>query len=175
MGIGQPLDVVGLREIAQRLGVKPQTAAAWRVRGLLPPEEGTVSGAPCWRWTTIERWAAVTGRLGGVAEFVQNETPGWRAVDQARVIISAGVVVCQATAPFPQPMTDGTVQQRVRIQANDRNWYDLTEADYKRGIGIASNGEKIAKAVLAAGAAVAGIIVLSEAAKGGGMSGGGAG
>jgi hypothetical protein len=36
------LDIVGVKEIAERLGVKPQTAAAWRHRGLLPPPEGTV-------------------------------------------------------------------------------------------------------------------------------------
>ncbi len=169
--VNESLDVVGIREIAQRLGVKPQTAATWRVRGLLPAEEGTVSGAPCWRWSTIEAWAAATGRLGGVAEFVQDQTPGWRALDQEPVVFSAGVVVRRVTGPFPQPMTDGTVQSRVRIQAWDGNWYDLTHDDYKRGTGSATR-DGLAKAVLAAGAAALGIIVLSEAAKGGGGSGG---
>lgn len=164
--------MVGLREIAQRLGVKPQTAAAWRVRGLLPAEEGVVSGAPCWRWSTIEAWASATGRLGGVAEFVRDQTPGWRSVDQEPVLFAAGVVVRQVSGPFPQPMTNGTVQTRVRIQAADGNWYDVTQENYKRGVG-ASSGDGLAKAVLAAGAAALGIIVISEAAKGGGGAGAG--
>lgn len=169
--VKDPLDVVGLREIAHRLGVKPQTAATWRLRGLLPEEEGTVSGAPCWRWSTIEAWAAATGRLGGLAEFTQEQTPGWRALDQEPVVFHAGVVVRRVTGPFPQPMTDGTTQSRVRILAWDGIWYDLTHENYKRGTGSAS-GDGFAKTVLAAGAAALGIIVLSEATKGGAARGG---
>lgn len=163
----ETLDIVGLKEIAERLGVKQQTAAAWNYRQLLPAHEGTVSGMPAWRWATIERWAAETGRLGGVAEFVADQTPGWRAVDQEPVAFQAGVVVRQLTGPFPQPMTDGSVQQRVRIQAADGNWYDLTHDDYRQGTGTVSQGERFAKAALAIAGAVAGIIVLNEAAKGG--------
>ncbi len=59
-----PLDVVGVKEIARRLNVRPQTAAAWKHRKLLPDPEGYVSGAPCWRWSRIETWAADTGRIG---------------------------------------------------------------------------------------------------------------
>lgn len=56
-------DPVGLAEIAERLGVRRQTAKDWKQRGLLPAPEGTVSGAPTWNWPTIERWARKTGRL----------------------------------------------------------------------------------------------------------------
>ena len=60
-----PLDVVGIKEIAIRLGVKQQTAAQWKYRKLLPDPEGYVSGAACWRWSRIESWAIDTGRMGG--------------------------------------------------------------------------------------------------------------
>jgi hypothetical protein len=164
------LDIVGLKELAVRLGVRQQTAAVWRYRGLLPPEEGVVSGAPCWQWGTIENWAKQTGRIGGVAEFVQDRTPGWRVIDQERVEFTPGVVVRQVSQPFPQPLTNGQVQTRVRIQAADGQWYELTHEDYKRGIGAGGN-DRLAKVVLAAGAAALGIIVINEASKGGGGSG----
>lgn len=57
------LRIVGVKEMAERRGVKQQTAAAWGYRGLLPPPEGTVSGYSAWRWVTIYRWARRTGRL----------------------------------------------------------------------------------------------------------------
>jgi hypothetical protein len=37
----RPNDIVGIKEIAEQLGRKPQTAALWRHRGLLPKEEGS--------------------------------------------------------------------------------------------------------------------------------------
>ena len=58
----EPLRIVGIKEIAERLGVAQQTAAVWRFRGLLPEPEGYVSGMPAWRWVTIWRWARRTGR-----------------------------------------------------------------------------------------------------------------
>ena len=57
-----PLRIVGVKEIAERLGVRQQTAAVWGTRGLLPKPEGMVSGNPAWRWVTIYRWARRTGR-----------------------------------------------------------------------------------------------------------------
>ncbi len=60
-------DPVGLVEIAQRLGVKRQTAKDWKQRGLLPPPPWTVSGSPAWDWSQIEKWARETGRLGDPA------------------------------------------------------------------------------------------------------------
>ena len=162
----EPLDIVGLKEIAERLGKKQQTAAAWRYRGLLPPEEGTVSGAPAWSWATIERWAKETGRLGGVAEFVLEKTPGWRVMDGALVEITAGVVVQQVSAPFPHQLPDGRVQMRVRFLASiDRQWYELPHDAYLKAIGVASEGG-IGKALLAAGVILGVIIVAGEASKG---------
>lgn len=59
----QRLDIVGVREIADLLGVKPETPKAWRVRGLLPEPDGWVSGRPAWRRSTILKWAEQTGRM----------------------------------------------------------------------------------------------------------------
>ena len=56
-------DVVGEKEIAERLGVKRQTVRAWVAWGTFPAPQWTVSGAPAWRWKTIEAWARATGRL----------------------------------------------------------------------------------------------------------------
>lgn len=54
---------VGCVEVAARLGVKRQTVAQWRVRGVMPAPAWTVSGQPCWDWSTVEAWALRTGRL----------------------------------------------------------------------------------------------------------------
>lgn len=63
------MEPVGLKEIAERLGVKRQTAGVWRMRGVLPDEAGKVSDVPWWDWADIKRWAAKTGRapLKGVS------------------------------------------------------------------------------------------------------------
>lgn len=50
-------------EIAERLGIRRQTVAVWKVRGLLPEPWRIVSGVPMWEWRDIERWARQTGRL----------------------------------------------------------------------------------------------------------------
>jgi hypothetical protein len=160
------LDIVGLKEIAERLGVKQQTAAAWRYRSLLPPQEGTVSGAPAWTWGTIERWARATGRLGGVAEFVVDKTDGIRVFDGAPVEITAGVVVRQVSPPFPQQLRNGRVEQRVRfLAAVDGQWYELPHQNYLRATGAAAD-DRFTKALIAAGAVAGAIILVGEASKG---------
>lgn len=55
--------VVGLREIADRLGVEYRTTVIWRQRGVLPEPSTFVGRSPVWDWRTIERWAVKTGRL----------------------------------------------------------------------------------------------------------------
>ena len=55
---------VGGLEIAARLGVRRETVAMWKIRGLLPASRWTVSGEDAWDWTLdIEPWAARSGRL----------------------------------------------------------------------------------------------------------------
>jgi hypothetical protein len=56
-------DPVGTREIAERLGVRQQTVAQWKLRGRLPPPRWSISGNPAWNWPTIAKWARETGRL----------------------------------------------------------------------------------------------------------------
>jgi len=62
-------DPVGVKDIAERLGVKQQTVSMWRFRsqeGKLPvpmPEpRWTVSDMPVWQWSDIKKWAKKTGR-----------------------------------------------------------------------------------------------------------------
>jgi hypothetical protein len=60
---------VGGLEVADRLGVKPQTVRMWKLRGLLPPARWTVSGEDAWDWhADIEPWARRTGRLPASVE-----------------------------------------------------------------------------------------------------------
>jgi len=54
---------VGLKEIAEKLGVRHSTAKMWHYRGVLPKPVGTVSGAPCWDWADVKAWARATNRL----------------------------------------------------------------------------------------------------------------
>ena len=56
-------DPVGLTEIAERLGVQPETPQRWRMRDVMPEPRWTVSGRPAWDWPDVERWAKDTGRL----------------------------------------------------------------------------------------------------------------
>jgi hypothetical protein len=65
-----PLDLVGEKEIADRLGVQPGTVHQWRKRDLLPEPTAEVSGVPVWEWSTIDAWARATGRL--------QQPPTWR-------------------------------------------------------------------------------------------------
>ena len=160
-----PLDIVGLKEIAERLDVKPQTAAAWKHRGLMPEPEWTISGVPAWRWSTIAYWAASTGRAGAVAEFTTETAPAWRVLDGAEVRILAGAVVRQTSAPFPQQLANGVVINRIRFLAADGQWYELAHDAYLRGTGAASQDNAV-KILLAGAAALAGIILVGGATKG---------
>lgn len=54
---------VGIKEIAERLGVKRGTVDIWLQRNLLPAPKWTVGGRPAWNWPDIERWAKATGRI----------------------------------------------------------------------------------------------------------------
>lgn len=56
-------DPVGIREIAERLGVQRRTIDQWRIRGRMPAPDWMVGGRPAWAWETIRSWAATTGRI----------------------------------------------------------------------------------------------------------------
>ncbi|HSH59429.1 MAG TPA: hypothetical protein VK988_07270 [Acidimicrobiales bacterium] len=59
----EPIEPVGVVDIAKRLGVRQQTVAMWRYRGLLPEAPWRVSNQPAWNWPDIRRWAEANGRL----------------------------------------------------------------------------------------------------------------
>lgn len=54
--------VMGLQEIADRLGVSRDTPSQWRKRGRLPEPDLWASGQPLWWQSTIDEWARATGR-----------------------------------------------------------------------------------------------------------------
>jgi hypothetical protein len=89
--------IVGEKEIAARLRVRDATVHQWRSRGLLPDQEGYVSGAPAWRWSTIERWAWSTGRMPHLRDHILallNESPtgGGFATPITGQLVRLGVV-----------------------------------------------------------------------------------
>lgn len=49
---------VGSKDIAKRLGVKQQTVATWRHRGIFPEPRWWVSDSPVWQWSDVAAWAA---------------------------------------------------------------------------------------------------------------------
>lgn len=56
-GVPRTGDPVGIRNIADRLGVPRPTVKGWNLRGLMPPPTyPDVSGNPAWEWSVIERW-----------------------------------------------------------------------------------------------------------------------
>ena len=55
--------VVGPAEVAEIAEVQPSTVYQWRTRGILPPPDMQVSRQDAWWTTTIQGWAAETGRL----------------------------------------------------------------------------------------------------------------
>ena len=64
------MDIVGAKEIAERLGIPENTVHVWRKRDSLPKPEGTVSGMPAWRWVTIRGWLQSRGDVSGLRRQV---------------------------------------------------------------------------------------------------------
>ena len=58
-------DLVGVAEIAERAGVKPDTVHAWRSRHPSFPSPAVVLAAgPVWRWSDVDAWLAIPRRSG---------------------------------------------------------------------------------------------------------------
>lgn len=55
-------DIVGVAELALRLGVRPNTIAVWRSRGQLLPPDLELAMGPVWLWERVEEWARATGK-----------------------------------------------------------------------------------------------------------------
>jgi len=52
-----PIEPVGVQEIAQRAGVQQITVRKWRERHTgFPRARWTVSGQPAWAWREVETW-----------------------------------------------------------------------------------------------------------------------
>ena len=54
---------VGIKEIAERLGVQRGTVDRWLQRKLLPEPRWQVGGRPAWDWSDVKVWAEQSGRL----------------------------------------------------------------------------------------------------------------
>ena len=63
------VDLVGVPEIAERLGVTVHAVRRWRQRSLAFPDPLAIvaTSVPVWEWRTVERWARATGRLAEAA------------------------------------------------------------------------------------------------------------
>ena len=59
----QVLELVGISEVAERLGVKRSTVDRWRQRDVMPAPGWVLSSSPVWVWGEVEAWARRTGRL----------------------------------------------------------------------------------------------------------------
>lgn len=56
--------LVGINEIAERLGVKRNAVDQWRHYKVMPPAPWLISGHPVWDWEEdIVPWAIRTGRM----------------------------------------------------------------------------------------------------------------
>jgi len=53
-----PLDIVGIKEIAERTGKPESLIRTWVSRGKLPPRDFTIGGRPAWRWFELKRKCA---------------------------------------------------------------------------------------------------------------------
>ncbi len=50
------LELWGIEDVAEALGIEVGTAYVWRHRGKLPEAEWMVSGRPIWRATVMRKW-----------------------------------------------------------------------------------------------------------------------
>jgi hypothetical protein len=54
--VADPSTPVGRLEIAEALGVQPNTVTQWRKRGVFPPSTWVVNGFPAWRLGDVLDW-----------------------------------------------------------------------------------------------------------------------
>ena len=83
--MSEDLDLVGIAEIAQRLGTTEKIVATWQARGwpagrprkAEPPKcEAIISGRfSVYRWADVERWARESGRLADVPKPRRKDQP----------------------------------------------------------------------------------------------------
>jgi predicted DNA-binding transcriptional regulator AlpA len=56
------MNLIGIADIAARLGVERATVDIWRYRGILPEPTAIVARTPMWTPAVIDAWAKETGR-----------------------------------------------------------------------------------------------------------------
>ncbi|HTI26203.1 MAG TPA: helix-turn-helix domain-containing protein [Kutzneria sp.] len=82
-------DPVGVTEIAERLGVAPDTIQKWRARheGFPAARWPQVGGRPAWHWPDIQAWLRGTGRPSEPVwvELMEGESPYAAGVDYGDV------------------------------------------------------------------------------------------
>lgn len=56
------LDLVGVNQIAARLGLDSQIVRCWHTAGKLPPPEYRSTSGETWLWSTMEQWKGGAGQ-----------------------------------------------------------------------------------------------------------------
>jgi hypothetical protein len=117
------VDVVGAKEIAERLGIPENTVHMWRKRGLLPNAEGVVSGMPAWRWTTIKNWLQSHGDVSGLRRQVLTllasipgaETSAIRTALAGRRLINPQVSIGQVWTTLNDLLDEGFLGRELHL------------------------------------------------------------
>jgi predicted DNA-binding transcriptional regulator AlpA len=117
------VDIVGAKEIAERLGIPENTVHMWRKRGVLPDPEGTVSGMPAWRWLTIRNWLQSRGDVSGLrrqvltylASVQGGETSAIRNAMAARGLIGQHVSIGQVWTTLNDLCEEGLLGRAMGI------------------------------------------------------------
>jgi hypothetical protein len=134
------MDVVGILEIAERLGLKPQTVAAWRSpsrQAFTLEPKWTVSGSPAWNWADVERWAIKSRRF----IRVDQQLPVTRGRDNAKTYLPPGTWISRSLAPGDRgryfiEATGPSRPDRVRFSVSGEH-YSADWQLFKRSVSMA--------------------------------------
>ena len=50
-------------EVAERLGVAPESVSRWNKQAIIPAPIRVTPSGPLWDWAVVKKWAVDTGRL----------------------------------------------------------------------------------------------------------------
>ena len=137
---------VGVAEIGERLGVRQQTVAQWKLRGVLPPPRWTVSRHPAWNWPDIEEWATQRRSLkqppSYAFSFYVTLDEGISQANARRLLEAAGA---------EEPIHLGTRPMLVKFRRHADNYTEATVCVINQlaGSGISLSGGPIAQGTMA--------------------------